>query len=93
MSKYKDAMLSVTLVREGGETHELNTAGTLFEVMHVCQTFGLIPDGEPGDSGVIFVHSDSGSFGSLRPIERARDILDHFMEQMHGLHDHDDDLF
>lgn len=94
MANYRDALLSVTLVNEAGDTHELNTVGSIFEVMHVCQAFGLIPDENPGDGGVIFVQSRTGSFGSLRPVDPARDLIEHFMsEDCRNNHNHDDDLF
>ena len=70
--------------------------GSVFEVMHVCATFGLEPDEDLGDGGIIFVTSNTGSFGSVRPVDTASDLIDHFMEAHAngecGGH-HDDDLF
>jgi hypothetical protein len=77
---YRDALLSVSLKNDKGDTHDVTAVGSIFEVMHVCASLGLEPDPELGEGGVIFVHSDTGSWGSVRPVDRARDMIDHFME-------------
>jgi hypothetical protein len=99
MSKYRDALLSATLRNDAGDTHEINVCGSVFEIMHVCTVFGLEPDPELGEGGTMFVNSRSGSFGSIRPVDKASDVIDQFMEAHHngecGGHGHDDldDLF
>ena len=85
---YKDALLSATLINDEGRTQDVTTVGSIFEVMNVCQAFGLEPDPEIGEGGVIFVHSSTGSFGTMRPVDRASDYLASFMAHMQG---HDDD--
>lgn len=87
MAAYKNALLSANLQNDEGDTHSLTVTGSVFEIMHVCGALGLEPDPELGEGGVMFVNGRHGSWGSVRPVDRAQDILDLYMESRMGDHD------